>query len=100
MIGKHKNFEFTALQVVAPGLKSFNYGQQFLIVCFVPSLCRNHFSRDKGYRLALTSFQGKLAQNTTYGIAGSIYFNSNITFQMKMVKDRGFCKGLLQSQKG
>ena len=43
VIGKHKNFIFAAFQVVALSLKGFHYGQQFLIVSFVPSLRRNHF---------------------------------------------------------
>ena len=58
MIGKHKKFEFTALQVVAPGFKGFNYGQQFLIVGFVSSFCRNHFPREKSYEMPLAELRG------------------------------------------
>ena len=57
MIGKHKNLEFAALQVVAPGLKSFNYGQQFLIVHFVPSLYWDHFPRKKDYGVPLAGLR-------------------------------------------
>ena len=53
MIGKHKNFEFIVFQVVTPSLKGFNYSQQFLIMRFVPSLCRNHFPGEKNYGLPL-----------------------------------------------
>ena len=48
MIGNYKNFKFATLQIVAPGLKSFNYGQQFLIVGFIPSFRRNYFPIEKG----------------------------------------------------
>ena len=58
MIGRHKNFELTALQVVAPSLKNFNYGHHFLIVGFVSSLCQNHFSREQGYGLPLVGLRG------------------------------------------
>ena len=58
MIGKYKNFEFAALQVVASGFKGLHYGQQFLIIGFVPSLCRNHFLREKGYGVPLTGLRG------------------------------------------
>ena len=57
MIGKHKKFEFAALQVVASGLKNFNYGQQFLIVGFVPSLYWDHFLREKGYGVLLAELR-------------------------------------------
>ena len=51
------NFGFAALQELAPGLKSFNSGQQFLIVGFVPSLCRHHFPRKKDYVVPLAGLQ-------------------------------------------
>ena len=58
MIGKYKNFEFAPVQVVALGLKYFNYGQQFLSVGFVPSLCRNHFPREKDNGVSLAGLRG------------------------------------------
>ena len=58
VIGKLKNLISVALQVVAPSLKGFNYSQQFLIVRFVPSLRRNHFSREKRYGMPLTRLRG------------------------------------------
>ena len=57
MISKYKNFEFAALQIIAPGLKGFNYSQQFLIVGFVPSLCWDHFPREKDYRVLLAGLR-------------------------------------------
>ena len=58
MIDKHKNLISAAFQVVTPNLQSFNYGQQFLIVRFVPSLRQDHFSQEKCYEMPLTSFRG------------------------------------------
>ena len=58
MIGKHKNIKFTVLQIVASSLKGFNYGQQFLIMGFIPSLCRNYFPREKGYGVPLAGLLG------------------------------------------
>ena len=58
MIGKHKNFYYTTLQVVASSIKGFNYGQQFLIMGFAPSLYQNHFPKEKGYRVPLAGLRG------------------------------------------
>ena len=58
VIGKHKNLISTAFQVVLPSLNGFHYCQQFLIVRFVLSLRRNHFSQKKHYGMRLTSLQG------------------------------------------
>ena len=44
VIGKHKNLTSAAFQVVAPNLKDFNYGQQSLIVRFIPSVRQKNFS--------------------------------------------------------
>ena len=53
IIGKYKNFKFTTFYVVTPSIKGFNYGQQFLIVGFIPSCCQNHFPQVKGYGVPL-----------------------------------------------
>ena len=58
VIGKYKNLISVAFQVVAPSFKGFNYDHQFLIVRFVPSLRRNHFSREIRYKTPLTRLQG------------------------------------------
>ena len=100
MIGKHKNFKFAALQVVAPGLKSFNYSQQFLIVRFVPSLYQDYFPREKSYWVPLVGLRSELVKNTTYSITGNIGFDLNVALWIKMMEDKGFCKGLPQPQKG
>ncbi len=56
MVSKAEDLIFTALQVVVPSLKNFNDSQELLIVGFVPSLCGDHFSREKGYWVSLTNF--------------------------------------------
>ena len=58
IISKYKNFKFAVFQIVALSLKGLNYGQQFLIVSFVPSLYRNDFPRKKGYEMLLIRFWG------------------------------------------
>ena len=49
VIGKLEKLISGDFQIVAPSLKAFNYGQQFLIVRFVPNLFWNHFSLEKDY---------------------------------------------------
>ncbi len=56
MVSKDKDFIFAAFQVVAPSLKGFNNSQKLLIVSLVPSLSRDHLSREKGYWMPLTNF--------------------------------------------
>ena len=90
MIGKYKNFKFTAFQIVAPSLKDFNYGQQFMIVSFVPCLYQNHFTQKNGYRVPLTRFRGWLAKNTTYSIVENICFNPNIASQIQIIENGYF----------
>ena len=82
VINKHKKLISVAFQVVALSLTGFNYGHQFLIVCFVPSLYGNHFSQEKRYGISRTGLRSLLAKNVSYGIAGSMCFNPNITFQI------------------
>ncbi len=56
MISKDEDLIFVALQVVAPSLKGFNNSQELLIVGFVPSLSKDHLSRENGYWVPLTNF--------------------------------------------
>lgn len=49
MVSKDRNFVFATLQVVAPSFKGFNNSQEFLIISFVPTLCRNYLPQEKNY---------------------------------------------------
>ncbi len=57
MVSKDNDFVFAAFQVVAPSLKSFNNGQELLIVSLVPSLSENHLLKKKGYEVPLANFR-------------------------------------------
>ena len=47
MVRKDKDLIFAAFQVVAPSFKSFNNGQELLIVGLVAGLSGDHLSREK-----------------------------------------------------
>ncbi len=49
MVSKDEDLVFAIFQVVAPSLKGFNNSQELLIVSLVPSLNRDHLSKEKGY---------------------------------------------------
>lgn len=40
--------------------------------------------------MLLTRFQSQLTKNMTYVIAGGIYYNSNIVYLIKIIKNKGF----------
>lgn len=42
-----KNIKFVAFQIVTQSLQNLNYGQEFLVVIFIPSLCWDYVSRKK-----------------------------------------------------
>ena len=58
MIDEDQNFKFAVLWVVALNLQGFNYGEQFFIMSFAPSLCQNHFSWKKNDNVLLTKLRG------------------------------------------
>ncbi len=86
MVCKHENFMLAALQIVTPGLESFNDGQQLAIVGLIPGLCRNHLSGEKGHRMpSARIIQSQLTEDSTNSIARNIRLNSDMTFRIKMV---------------
>ncbi len=61
IVSKDEDFIFTAFEVVAPSLKSFNNGYELLIMSLILSLCKDHFLREKGYQVLLANFwHGKI----------------------------------------
>ncbi len=75
-----------ALQVMSPSLEGFNNGQQLAVVGLIPSLCRNHLSREKGYQIPSAQIiRGQLIKNSTNSIAKSIRLNSDMTLRIKMI---------------
>lgn len=58
IIVEDKNLEFAVFQVVASSFKTFNNGQDFFIISFVPSLYLDHFFKKKGYRMLLPRIKG------------------------------------------
>lgn len=55
----------------------------------VPSLCANHLSRNKCYKMLLPRIGDEPAKNRTDGIVKSIEFNANITIWIKIKNDEG-----------
>ncbi len=75
-----------ALQVMSPSLEDFNNGQQLAVMGLIPSLCRNHLSREIGYRMSSAQIiRGQLTEDSTYSIARSIRLNSDMTLQIKII---------------
>ncbi len=86
MVYKHENFMLAALQVVLLSLEGFNNGQQLAVVGFIPGLCRNHFSGEKGHRMpSARIIRSQLTEDSTNSIARSICHNSDMTLRIKMV---------------
>ncbi len=78
---------FAAFQIISPSLEGFNNSQQLPIVGLILSLCQNHLSREKSYRIPLARvIRGQLIQNSTNSIAKNIRLNLNMTFQIKIIE--------------
>ena len=54
MVCKDKHFVLAAFQIVTPCFEGFDNSQKLAVMGLVSSLCRNHFSRKKRYRVPLT----------------------------------------------
>ncbi len=86
MVCKHENFMLAAFQVVFPSLEGFNDGQQLAVVGLILSLCRNHLSGEKSYRMPLARIiRGQLTENSTNSIARNIRLNTDMTLRIKMI---------------
>ncbi len=86
VVCKHENFMLAALQVMSPGLEGFNDGQELAVVGLIPSLCWNHLSGEKGYRMTSAQIiRGQLTEDSTNSIARSIRLNSDMTLRIKMI---------------
>ncbi len=80
-----------------PSLEYFNNGQQLHIVGLIPSLSRNHLSREKDYRIPLAQIiWGQLTKNPTHSIVRSICLNFDMTLWIKMMLYWGLNKCLFQ----
>ena len=53
VICKNENFILAAFQIVTPCFEGFDNSQKLAIVGLVSSLCRNHFSQKKHYRVLI-----------------------------------------------
>lgn len=84
---------------MTPSLKDFNHGEKFQVMIFVSSLCQDYFSRKKSYGVSLARLRDLFAKNVIYGIGKSICFNTNIAFDIKMMKDKSFGKSFSQTIK-
>ncbi len=75
-----------ALQVVLLSFEGLNDSQQLAVVGLIPSLCRNHLSGEKGYRMPSAQIiRSQLTENPTNSIARSIRLNSDMTLRIKMI---------------
>lgn len=57
-VSEDKDLKFRALQVLTPSLQVLINGQEFLVMSFVPSVCRNDLSRDKSYGVVFPRIGG------------------------------------------
>ncbi len=101
VVSKNNNFMLAVLQVVSPSLESFNNCQQLFVVGFIPSLYRNHLSREQGYRMpSARIIRGQLIENSTNSIARSIRLNLDMTLRIEMIEYQSRNKYLPQFNKG
>lgn len=56
IIDEEKNLKFRNFSIVTTYFKGFNYGLNFLIISFIPSLHLNYFPKKKDYEVPLTRF--------------------------------------------
>ncbi len=86
MVCKHENFMLVALQIMSSDLEDFNTSQQLAVVGLIPSLCRNHLSKKKGYQIPLAQIiRDRLTKDSTNSIARSICLNLDMTLWIKMI---------------
>ena len=77
------------------GFESFNNSQELTIMNFVSCFSRNHISQKVRYRVPLAQIiQNQLIQEPTNSIVGSISFNPDISFKIKMLDNQSFSKRL------
>ena len=97
VVYEHENFILATFQIVSPSLECFNHCQQLSIVGLISSLCRNHLSGKKSYRiLSVQIIWGQLTENPTNNIAQNIRLNLDMTLRIKMIEYWGFNKCLPQ----
>ncbi len=86
MVCKYENFMLAAFQVVPPGLKRCNNGQQLSVVVLIPSFSRNHLLKEIGYQMSLAwIIRGQLTENPTNSLARYIHFILDMTLQIKII---------------
>ncbi len=86
MVCEYENFMLIALQVVSPSLERFNDCQQLTVIGLIPSLCRNHLSRKKGYRMPSAQIiRSQLTEDSTNSIARNIHLTSDMMLRIEMI---------------
>ena len=71
------------------GFKYFDNGQKLIVVSFVSSLGRNHFSQIVGHQVPLAQV-GKLTQYTADSVTWRVGFNPDMTFRIKISEYQNF----------
>ena len=86
---------------MSPGLENFNNRQQLTVMGLITSLCQNHLSGEKGYRMSSAQIiWGQPTENSANSIARSICLHSDMTLQIKMILYWSSNKRLSQFNKG
>ena len=78
-----------------PYFESLNNGQKLTVMSFVLSFGRNHFTQEVGHQMPLAKVICWLLQHSTNIMPQRVSFNSDVLFQIEMLKDRCFNKGLM-----
>ena len=77
-----------------PCFKGLNNGQKLSIVSFVLCSTKNHFTQKVDHQMPLAQVISQLTQHSTNSIPKCVNFNLDVFFQIQVLKDKRFSKGL------
>ena len=94
MIGKNEDLMFATFQIIQPCFESLNNDQKLTVVSFVLSFSRNYFMQEIAYRMLSARVISQLTQHSTNSMPRRVSFNLDVSFQIELLKDKRFSKGL------
>ena len=94
MIDKNDDFVFATVEIMPPCFEGLNYGQKLTVVSFISSFGRNHFIREVSHRMPSAQLISQLTQHSTNSMPRRVSFNPDVSFRIKVLKDRRFSKDL------
>ncbi len=86
VVCEHEDFMLVAFEVVLPSFEHFNDCQQSNVMGLIPSLSKNHLSKEKSYQMSLDRIiWSQLTENSTNSITRSIHLNLDMMLRIKMI---------------